>query len=522
MSAPFRGPSVDPSPAAGTGALHSVLHARLLVVDDEPANVLLLERIVRRAGYTEVRSTTDSRTAMAHVSEFRPDIVLLDLNMPFVDGFALLGEIARAVPEGSYLPVLVLTANVSRDARERALSSGAHDFVTKPFDPAEVLLRIRNLLQTRFLHLGLEAQLRHAQKLEVIGRLTSGIAHDFNNLLTSIRGNAQLLLMEAPEGDPAREDLREIDDAVDRAVALIRQLMAFSRKQPPEMREVHLNAVIAGLRNTLLRLLGNEVRLQVSADPALGPVLADPGQVEQVIMNLVVNARDAMPGGGTLTIATRNDGAEALLSIGDTGVGIPPEARDRIFEPFFTTKDEGQGTGLGLSIVSGIVEQSRGRIEVASDAGRGTTFTLAFPRVEPAAPASAPAAAEHGGLVGGTEAVLVVDADERVRAVLRKVLFRAGYRVFEARGAREALDFARDFAGAIDLLVAGLHLPGMDGVELSHRLASERPSLRTLLLGMEGEGVPAGGAPGRAVLRMPFTPHALGRSVRDLLAEAAP
>ncbi|MBW3655653.1 MAG: response regulator [Gemmatimonadetes bacterium] len=501
--------------------MRSVLTARILVVDDEPANVLLLERIVRRAGYTEVRTTTDSRTAMAHFSEFRPDLVLLDLNMPFVDGFTLLAQIAQAVPEGSYLPVLVLTANVTRDARERALSSGARDFVTKPFDPAEVLLRIRNLLQTRFLHLGLEAQLRHAQKLEVIGRLTSGIAHDFNNLLTSIRGNAQLLLMDAPEGDPTREDLREIDDAVGRAVALIRQMMAFSRKQPPVMHEVDVNSVIAGLRGTLLRLLGNDVELEVSADPALGRVLADPGQMEQVIMNLVVNARDAMPGGGTVTIDTRNDGPDAVLSVGDTGMGIPPEARDRIFDPFFTTKGEGYGTGLGLSIVRGIVEQSRGRIEVASETGRGTTFAIAFPRSERPAPAPVPAVVEHEGSVGGTEVVLVVDADDAVRAVVRKALFRAGYRVVEARGAREALDFARDFAGGIDLLITELLLPGMDGLELCRRLASERPSVRTLLMGVDGEQLAGEDGPGRAFLEKPFTHEDLGRSVRQVL-EAGP
>jgi CheY-like chemotaxis protein/anti-sigma regulatory factor (Ser/Thr protein kinase) len=299
--------------------------------------------------------------------------------------------------------------------------------------------------------------------------------------------------------------------------------MAFSRKQPPALREVDLNSVIAGLRGTLLRLLVDDVEMAVSADPALGRVLADPGQVEQVIMNLVVNARDAMPAGGTINIDTRNAGPDVVLSIGDTGRGIPPEARDRIFEPFFTTKGEGQGTGLGLSIVRGIVEQSRGRIEVQSEDGRGTTFTIAFPRVEQAAALPVPPALQPMDAARGTEVVLVVDREDGIRAVVRKALFRAGYRVVEARDPEEALEFASVYSGGIDVLVAELALPSADGGWLSRRLRDHRPALRTLFL-HSGLRNPAAG-PGLEegmLLEKPFTLDALTRAVRELVAAPPP
>lgn len=359
--------------------------ARILIVDDEPANVLLLERLLRRAGYGELRSTSDPRQVLAQFREYRPDLVLLDLHMPHVDGFSVLRDLSALIPEETYLPVLVLTSDVTRQSRERALSAGAKDFVTKPFDATEVLLRIRNLLQTRKLHLHLEQQLRHAQKMEVIGRLTSGIVHDFSNLLTAIGGNARLLLMDTRPGAPAPMELTEIEAAVQRAISLTRQILAFSRNEEPVEGIHDLNDVVGGLQRTLLRLLGGAVRLEMRLAPSPVRVRADAGQLEQVLMNLVVNARDAMEDGGTVTIATGVEGPRpdggwwSRLSVSDTGCGMDAPTLSRVFEPYFTTKATGQGTGLGLSIVRGIVERTDGQVEVASAPGRGTTFHVLLP-----------------------------------------------------------------------------------------------------------------------------------------------
>jgi signal transduction histidine kinase len=386
--------------------------ARLLVVDDEPANLHLLTRILTSAGYRSVETVADPRTVPARVAERATDLLLLDLHMPHLDGYQVLEQLGE-LPSTRLPPVLVLTGDPSPEARRRAFQGGARDFITKPFDPAEALLRVGNVLDVHFLqrrlqaqnHL-LEQQLQHADRLEVIGRLTSGITHDFNNLLTVARGNADMARQQLPPHTPAHDDLGEVMRALDAAGALARRLLGFSRINAVQPQQVELNAAVRDALQLSGRLIGQAIRVEAELSPRPLHVVADPRQIDQVVMNLAANARDAMPAGGTLRVGTSSrdvppgedgggfrimPGHYAVLTVADTGEGIDPAARERIFDPFFTTKAEGKGTGLGLSIVYAIVKQSSGYIWVESHPGRGTVFTLYLPtsaQAAGAAPAS--------------------------------------------------------------------------------------------------------------------------------------
>jgi PAS domain S-box-containing protein len=380
----------------------------------------------------------------------------------------------------------------------------------------------------------LEAQLLHSQKMEAVGQLVGGIAHDFNNLLTAIIGNSDLLLLNAVPGDSSYEGLKDISAASHRAAALTRQLLAYGRKQVFQLQIVELNALVSGLGRMLQGLLGEAIYVRMTgAAPAL--IKADPGQIEQVIMNLAINARDAMTGGGTLTIDAStvhfgpDEAAEHVglqpgpyvrLSVGDTGSGISEEVRARLFEPFFTTKEPGKGTGLGLSMVDGIVAQSGGHIEVESKMGVGTTFRIYFPEEAGGAVAS-PAQPTKPGLLRGSETVLVAEDSDVVRAVTRQILEDSGYTVFQARDASEALVICDERKGEIDLLIADIVMPGMDGLELAERLAKRFPRLRILLT--SGYPNPAilrhgGFDPGKGFLEKPYDPQKLLSKVREVLS----
>ena len=322
----------------------------------------------------------------------------------------------------------------------------------------------------------LEAELQQAQKLESLGRLAGGVAHDFNNLLVVISTNASILREDLPEGD-TRTMMGEIEDAVARACGLTRQLLAFSRKQVIQAVVLDLNATVADTRKMLRRMIGEDVALETSLDPELGHVCIDPGQLVQVLMNLAVNARDAMPRGGKLAIETRADGEAVVLVVRDTGTGMTPEIRARIFEPFFTTKEAGKGTGMGLAVVHGIVEQAGGRIEVETAPGAGTTFRILLPAT------SRPVAAAQSAssmIPRGTERVLVVDDDEHLRHAALRALRTSGYDVREARDAESALDLIR--AHALDLLVTDVVMPGMNGRELAEAARARHPELRVLYM----------------------------------------
>jgi signal transduction histidine kinase/CheY-like chemotaxis protein len=380
-----------------------------------------------------------------------------------------------------------------------------------------------------------EEQLRQAQKMEAVGRLAGGVAHDFNNILSVVLGTSSVLLDDLGPRDQLRPDLELIRRAGERAGELTRKLLAFSRQQALEPRVVCLNEIVAGLETMLRRLIGDDVGLSFVPASAIGPVLADPGQIEQVIVNLVVNARDAMPAGGTLTIETTNvelgaglggsapggvaPGHYAVLSVSDTGHGMDAATRARAFEPFFTTKEPGKGTGLGLSTVYGIVAQSGGHVFVHSAPGKGTTFRLHFPIVGREGVAATPEAPRPRTL-RGTETVLLVEDEPRVRAVLKSVLVGAGYDVLEAANAEDASLVHDGFFGTIHALVTDVVMPGKTGLELARRLTSMRPTLKVLYMSGYAPDVPQlalGTDNGVSFLQKPIMPPQLLSMLRNVL-----
>ena len=380
-----------------------------------------------------------------------------------------------------------------------------------------------------------EDQLRQAQKLEAVGRLAAGIAHDFNNLLSVVLGYTEELLQERPEPAQGHEELTEIKLAGERASDLVRQLLSFSRQQLLAPKVVDLNAVVENVGRMLTRLVGEQIELAFVPGANLAAVRVDPGQIEQVVMNLVVNARDAMPDGGKLTIATSNvdldesyaalhlavtPGPYVMLSVSDTGVGMDRATQQHVFEPFFTTKPAGQGSGLGLSTVFGIVKQSHGHVWVYSEPGHGTTFKVYLPRSgAPSTHAPPPVVAE-----GGSETILLVEDEAQVRAIVKRALERGGYAVLTASGPEEALHICETTLMPIDLLLTDVVMPHMNGRELAERVRALRPATKTLFMsgytddailrhGVLDEGVP--------FLQKPITPSSLTRKVRETLDAAA-
>ena len=381
----------------------------------------------------------------------------------------------------------------------------------------------------------LEEQFRQSQKMEAIGQLAGGVAHDFNNLLTVINGYSSLALQRMPDEDPLRENLEEISKAGERAANLTRQLLAFGRKQMLQPVALNLNDVISDLNKMLRRLIGENIKLTAKFDPALRKIRADPGQIEQVIVNLVVNARDAMPQGGHLTIETANfevdseyagshigvgPGSYAMLAVTDSGVGMNEQTKARIFEPFFTTKEKGKGTGLGLSTVYGIVQQSGGNIWVYSEAGTGTSFKIYLPElIEPEREAKA-ASASANTMLRGTETILLVEDEEVVRGLTQKILEESGYHVLTAGGGDEALQLCSEKKTKIDLLLTDVVMPGASGKEVADRLGDMVPGIKVLFMsGYTDESIVHHGVLDSNVefIQKPFTPVALSRKVREVL-----
>jgi len=378
-----------------------------------------------------------------------------------------------------------------------------------------------------------EEQLRQSQKMEAVGRLAGGVAHDFNNMLAVINGYSELLLTDRSPDDPTTSGLREILKAGERAAHLTRQLLAFSRKQIVTPQVMDLGEVVGGMQEMLRRLIGEDIQIVTSTAPGLGRVKADPSQMEQVILNLAVNARDAMPEGGKLTIETRNvelDGQYALgqthappgsyvvLAVSDTGMGMDSGTLARVFEPFFTTKPQGQGTGLGLAMVYGIVQQSGGHVWVYSEPGHGTTFKIYLPRIP--GDKSAVGAREEPAARPGAETVLLVEDEEMVRRLVRSVLELKGYTVLEASGGEEALKIAREHDGLIELLVTDVVMPGMSGRQVAERLRPLRPETRVLFMsGYTDDVVVRHGILDQeaAFIEKPFTPVGFAQKVREVL-----
>jgi PAS domain S-box-containing protein len=383
----------------------------------------------------------------------------------------------------------------------------------------------------------LEERFRQSQKMEAVGRLAGGIAHDFNNLLMVIQGYADLLTDRLPAGDPARRSAEQIQMASQRAASLTQQLLAFSRKQILAPKVLNVQTVVADMERILRRLIGEDIHLETSSEEDLGLVKADRSQIEQVILNLAVNARDAMPGGGRLTIETANveldaslthvpqvlaPGRYVMLAVTDNGTGMDSETQAHIFEPFFTTKEKGHGTGLGLATVYGIVKQSGGYVWVYSEPGHGATFKIYLPRIEDeGSPVGRDPVEFRSHVRGSSEMVLLVEDEKGVRELAREYLECSGYRVLEAEDGHTALELAAMHAGAIDVLLTDVVMPGIGGRELAERVAQLRPSIKILYMtgytdhAIVHHGILENGA---VLLQKPFTLATLASKLREILS----
>ncbi len=426
-------------------------------------------------------------------------------------------ELAAVRGDGSSFPVNVTLGAYSYQSRDAAVAV-VRD-ISEQKQLAEKLQRS-------------EEQLRQAQKMEAIGALAGGVAHDFNNLLSVILSYSYLLARDLPADDPTRVELDEIRRAGERAADLTRQLLAFGRKQILEPRPISLHGIVASIERMLRRILGEDIALTVIADPAPAIVNVDPGQMEQVLLNLAVNSRDAMPQGGKLTIEIRSveldreyiaghfgiePGPHVMLAVSDTGTGMTPEVKARLFEPFFTTK--GRGTGLGLSTVFGIVKQSGGDIWVYSEPGNGTTFKIYLPLIgaEAAALAGSPPAPRARM---AQETILLVEDEEQVRILVRNILRRQGYQVLDAADAASALQLCENHADEIGLLLTDVVMPGMSGRQLAERLQARRPGLRVLFMsGYTDDAIVHHGVldAGVMFIQKPIRPDALVRKIREVL-----
>jgi two-component system, cell cycle sensor histidine kinase and response regulator CckA len=511
---------------------------RVLLVEDSDSDAELVVRALKRGGYApqheRVQNAADLRAALARQSW---DIVLSDYYLPGFDALAALAALQEVAPD---IPLIVVSGSVGEDTAVAAMQAGAADYVMKDRLQrlAPAVTRVVAAAAEHRDRRELERRLLQSQKMDAVGRLAGGVAHDFNNVLTAILGSVELLLTDE-RGAERREELDIIRDAATRAQDLIRQLLAFSSRQVLQPTVLDCNGLVKNLSKMLRRVIGEDIQLTTTLAPGLGPVRADAGQLEQVLVNLAVNARDAMPDGGRLAIATANadfDTAHAVpdhapplppghyvvLRVTDSGTGMDAQTQARMFEPFFTTKPQGKGTGLGLATVYGIVRQSGGHIDVDSALGRGTTFRIYLPRADGPFEEALAAPATSAPVVPGRETVLLAEDDPLVRLLARKVLEKAGYTVLVAASGADALTLAEGHAGAIDLLVTDVVMPEMSGRDLMRRLTQRHDGIKVLYVtGYADEAVAHHGVldPGTAFLPKPFTPDRLTRKVREVLDE---
>jgi signal transduction histidine kinase len=514
---------------------------RLLLLEDDPIDADLVAATLSEAGLECTAKRVDTRSDfLAALESGDFDLILADYSIPGFDGMTALSLARQQAPD---IPFLFVSATIGEELAIDAMHFGATDYVLKQrlgrlVPSVQRALRERDERRERKRAeealVQSERQFRQAQKMEAVGRLAGGIAHDFNNLLTVIMGYSHVLATELGPHHPLYAKIEETQKAGERAAMLVRQLLAFSRKQPLEPKHLCLNHVVANLEGMLQRLIGADIRLVIRLDPGSSQVRADQAQLEQVLMNLVVNARDAMPNGGTLTIETAQvelaksplyhveplpPGPYVKLSVGDSGSGMDRETQAHIFEPFFTTKEEGKGSGLGLSTVYGIVTQSGGAIDVTSRVDHGTRFDIFFPRVAAGAhPAGSAQASVQPS--GGNETILLVEDDASVRVLLRDALRKLGYRVVEAKQGLEACLLASQELDRLDLLLTDMVMPGMGGRELAQHLITIKPELRILFMSgfTDDVGILAGHEQGTSgFLQKPFTPELLARTVRKIL-----
>ena len=519
---------------------------RLLQLEDNPVDAELITTTLIEGDIPCQSQLVDTRQAfVAALKEGRMDLILADYSIPGFDGMTALTLARQHCPD---VPFLFVSATIGEELAIDAMHQGATDYVLKQrlgrlvpsvqralreLDDRAERKRAEEALRQS------EKQFRQSQKMEAVGRLAGGIAHDFNNLLTVIMGYSQVLLTELGPQHPLRGKIEETLKAGERAATLIRQLLTFSSKQSLDPKVLSLNTAVTNLESLLRRLIGEDIQLVSKLDPTNGRLRADQAQLEQVLVNLVVNARDAMPKGGTLTIETAQveltrspvyhltplpPGPYVRLAVSDTGCGMDRKTQSHIFEPFFTTKGEGKGSGLGLSTVFGIVTQCGGAIDVTSRVGHGTRFDLYFPSVESDILTTAPTQ-PLGQPQRGTETILVVEDEPSVRTLVRDELRKLGYRVVEAKNGVEACLLATQQAGSLQLLLTDVVMPGMGGRELAQHLSVIKPDLRTLFISgyMDDVGIMAGQEEGTSsFLQKPFTPEVLARAVRNLLDASTP
>ncbi|KAF0243832.1 MAG: hypothetical protein FD180_3048 [Planctomycetota bacterium] len=509
---------------------------RILVLEDEEDDFDLLVRQLHREGISfQTRRAQTENDFMRELGEFTPDIVISDYAMPAFNGLAALRIHLKSHSE---IPFLFVSGTIGEETAVQALKEGATDYLLKGhlMRLGQAVRRAVEESRARVDKKRLELELYHSQKMEAIGRLAGGVAHDFNNLLTAIMGYAELLSNGVKAGDPTFEGLDEIRKAGRRAAELTRQLLAFGRKQVLSPRKTDVNEILAGLLKLVARLIGEDILLKTQLGSGLKDVFVDPGQLEQIIMNLVVNSRDAMPRGGTIILSSRmsepdtrvlgscegaRPGRHVVVEVIDTGTGMTPETMSRMFEPFFTTKEVGKGTGLGLATVYGIVRQSGGFIDVESTPGHGSVFRVFFP---PAVGATvhAPPPPAPVALPPGTGNILLVEDEEVVRKIAVQVLRAKGYNVIEAASGVSAVSLAREQT-TLDLLLTDLVMPKMGGRELATLIREDRPDIRVVYMsGYSADSVMEGAAPeaGAAFLNKPFTPQELLRMVQEQLGQA--
>jgi two-component system, cell cycle sensor histidine kinase and response regulator CckA len=510
------------------------LPLNVLIIEDLEDDAVLLTRVLRKGGFEPLVARVEAEQAMREALALRKwDIIISDYSLPSFDAPRALATLKDS---GQDIPFLVVSGCVDESTIIEAMKAGADDYLMKENLSRLVPAVHRELRQSdaRRQRRRLEEQFRQAQKMEAVGRLAGGVAHDFNNLLTIITGYSELLLSRNQLSESDRTALDEIRRAAERGGSLTHQLLAFSRRQPLRPRVASMNDLIANMNKMLQRLIGEDIQLATIPSKHAGSVKIDPGQFEQVLMNIVINARDAMPRGGNLTIETAEvfintdrarsyvdlqAGHYVLLSVTDSGKGMDAETRSHLFEPFFTTKEPGKGTGLGLATVYGIVKQSGGFIEVASAPGQGTNVQIYLPQAEPSTEEE-PAAVSQTVSLDGSETILLVEDEPCVRAIICEILRPRGYRVLECTSGAEALQTARNFTGPIDLILTDVVMPELSGPELVRVLLGERPGTRVLYIsGYTDEATVLHGLQRSDVdfLQKPFVPNELAGKIRQAL-----
>ncbi|MCC6574888.1 MAG: response regulator [Planctomycetes bacterium] len=501
---------------------------KILFLEDSREDAELEERELR-AGGLQFESLCVARREefLAALRDFQPDLVILDYKLPGMDGMEALQLVRESRPGA---PAIFVSGSIGEEKAIECLKAGATDYVVKQRLAGLVFTVTRALKETeqqRALR-SLEDQLRQAQKMDAIGRLAGGIAHDFNNILVGILGFSELGLRNLKPGEPLYEYFAEIRRAGQRAAALTDQLLSFSRKQVMETAVIEVHSIVVDACHMLERTIGRNYELNVQADGDAGRIRANRGQIEQVLLNLVLNSRDAMPQGGRISIRVFNHetggpapdaGSYTALSVIDHGCGIDSRVREHLFEPFFTTKERGKGTGLGLSTVYGIVKQSGGHVDVASEPGRGATVTVYLPRVFEEAPPPVVAPQPEPNPSRGGETILVVDDEEMVRNFMSMVLSGAGYNVLTASNGKEALGLSASRSDCIHATVSDLVMPGMNGSEFARQFKAQRPDARVLLVsGYPDEMAEQSGVKvSFPFLKKPFRGDDLLRRVREIL-----